>query len=400
MIPEIIPEIEKVRLKVLESYSILDTLPEADYDDITAIAAEICGTPISLVSLVDEKRQWFKSHHGVSLTETPKEISFCIHAINQPSSVFIVPDARSDNRFKNNPLVSGKPHLLFYAGVPLKSDDGLPLGTLCVIDYQPRDLTENQVRSLTALSNQLMNVLNLRRSKLQLENAFKELEEKNKALEKFAHVAAHDLRSPLINISTLTNLFMEDFGASLNTDGSSLIRMIGESSEKLRKLIDGLLDYSRSESVIKEKKTSIELQALLKGVTEMFAYEKNLSFQLNSELASVTVNITAIQQILINLFANAIRYNDKPETVIEISVTENERHYIFCVRDNGPGIQLEDSEKVFELFETLQTNDRSGLSGNGIGLATVKRIVEKCGGIVGLEAVPGFGACFKFTIEK
>ena len=124
---------ETERLQELDSFSILDTLPEIDYDNLTAIAAEICGTQISLISLVDNKRQWFKSHHGLGATETPKEFAFCAHAINDPGSPLIVQDARRDERFSDNPLVTGEPNVIFYAGVPLVSDAGLPLGTLCVI---------------------------------------------------------------------------------------------------------------------------------------------------------------------------------------------------------------------------------------------------------------------------
>ena len=121
----------------MKSYSILDTLPESDFDDLTTIAAEICGTPISLISLLDDKRQWFKSHHGLDAIETPKEYSFCGHVINQ-DDLFVVSDARLDERFHDNPLVTGYPYVVFYAGVPLVGDNNLPLGTLCIIDHNPQ----------------------------------------------------------------------------------------------------------------------------------------------------------------------------------------------------------------------------------------------------------------------
>ena len=135
---------EEERLLALDSYSILDTLPEADYDNITEIAAQICGTPISLVSLIDLKRQWFKSHHGLDVTETPREYAFCAHALNYSDTIFEIPDARNDIRFSDNPLVTNDPHVIFYAGVPLLTDDGLPLGTLCVIDNKHNKLTNAQ----------------------------------------------------------------------------------------------------------------------------------------------------------------------------------------------------------------------------------------------------------------
>ncbi|MGB1209875.1 MAG: GAF domain-containing protein [Lacinutrix venerupis] len=150
---------EEERLRDLESYSIIDSLPESDYDNLTRIASQICNTPISLVSLLDDKRQWFKSHHGLETSQTPKDYAFCAHAINDSNNIFIVEDARKDERFHDNPLVTGDPNIVFYAGVPLISENGYPLGTLCVIDNKPKTLTKDQILSLDALSKQAMNLL-------------------------------------------------------------------------------------------------------------------------------------------------------------------------------------------------------------------------------------------------
>ena len=176
MIEPKLHEKENERIKNLKSYSILDTLPEDDYDNLTAIAAQICDTPISLVSLIDSDRQWFKSHHGTDTAETPREYAFCGHAINQPDEILLVQDSRKDKRFHDNPLVINDPHVIFYAGIPLISDQNLPLGTLCVIDHKPRNLNQNQLDSLKALSKQLMNLFELRKNKLLLEETINALE--------------------------------------------------------------------------------------------------------------------------------------------------------------------------------------------------------------------------------
>lgn len=395
------PHINEVqRLKNLESYDILDTLQEIDYDNITAIAAEICNTPISLISLLDDKRQWFKSHYGIDETETPKEFAFCAHAINDESDIFIIQDARTDDRFKNNPLVTGDPKIVFYAGVPLTSKNGLPLGTLCVIDDKPNLLSQGQLKSLSALSNQVMNLLELRKSKALLDIALKDLEEKNQELERFAFIAAHDLKSPLINISSLAELFLEDYKLQIDTDGIELLEMIVKSSDNLKELINGLLDYSRSDTILKEKKTVINLNKLMSEIEGLFNYDHNLKLVLNSSLTQIETNKTAVNHILMNLVSNAIKYNDKPKVEIELGVFETSSHYEFYVKDNGRGIAAKNHNKIFNIFEKADKQDRFGRAGNGIGLATVKKIVEKSDGQIKVVSKLGNGATFIFTLEK
>jgi GAF domain-containing protein len=153
---------ENDRLKSLKDLNILDTIEEVEYDDLTAIAAQICQTPIALISLIDENRQWFKSHHGLEARETPRDIAFCAHAILDPDEAFIIEDSIKDERFHDNPLVTGAPHVIFYAGIPLKANDGNPLGTLCVIDNQSRKLSTEQINSLKALGRQASLLFDLR----------------------------------------------------------------------------------------------------------------------------------------------------------------------------------------------------------------------------------------------
>jgi PAS domain S-box-containing protein len=159
---------EQQRLEALRSFEILDTLPEKEYDNITSIAARICDTPISLVSLVTDTRQFFKSNHGLFTTETPIDQSFCAQAIKNPEEILIIEDARKDIRFKDNPLVTGNPNIVFYAGVPLITNEGIPLGTLCIIDDKPRKMEPNQLSSLDLLAQNVVQFFELRKNKIEL----------------------------------------------------------------------------------------------------------------------------------------------------------------------------------------------------------------------------------------
>jgi len=157
------PITESARVAALNRYAILDTEPEQSFDDLVVLASFVCRTPIATLSLVDDHRQWFKSKVGVEVRETPRDISFCAHAIQQ-EELFIVPDALEDPRFKDNPLVLGDPHIRFYAGAPLIDEEGYALGTLCVMDRQPRELDDTQKEALRSLRRLALSQIELRRN--------------------------------------------------------------------------------------------------------------------------------------------------------------------------------------------------------------------------------------------
>src|SRR5258708_38549790 len=164
---------EKARVEALRSYKILDTDPEKAFDDLAILASHICQTRVALIALIDTHRQWCKSRVGVSLTETPREVAFCAKAIQQ-SDLFVVPDATKDARFSSNPFVVSDPKIRFYAGAPFKSADGYALGTLCVVDMVPRQLTSSQQSALLALSRQVQAQFELRKNLLELRTALDE----------------------------------------------------------------------------------------------------------------------------------------------------------------------------------------------------------------------------------
>ncbi len=170
-----IPKNEAQRLAALDRLELLDTEPEPEFDELVELAAAICGTPISLVTLVDDDRQWFKAVVGLDAVQTPREVAFCAHSILQ-SNLFVVTDAAADERFFDNPLVMGEPYIRFYAGMPISSPEGLPMGTLCVIDHEPRRLSTLQRDMLEMLAKQVNARIELRQQRKQLQAALREAE--------------------------------------------------------------------------------------------------------------------------------------------------------------------------------------------------------------------------------
>lgn len=225
---------EQARLAALRRYRILDTDPERAFDDLTMLASQICGTPISLITLVDEDRQWFKSEVGLGIRQTARSVAFCAHAIREPG-IMQVPDARQDERFRDNPLVTGAPRIRFYAGAPLTTPDGHALGTLCVIDTEPRRLTDDQLRALDVLRRQAEAQLELRRNLTELETA---LAERDRAEAEQAALIA-ELRASLEKVDKLSALMPYCSTCEMDIVIPAMPSAIPTVSEGVRQLLQG-----------------------------------------------------------------------------------------------------------------------------------------------------------------
>lgn len=395
-----IPANEQERLTALQEYNIMDTLPEEALDHITRLASEICQAPIALISLVDQNRQWFKSRRGMEKSEMPRDIAFCAHAILTPQKVLIVPDSREDERFANTPLVTAPPHVVFYTGVPLVNPEGFPLGTLCVMDTIPRELSANQIEALQTLANQTVALFELRKKNTHLHQTQVLLETKNRELEQFARIVSHDLKVPLNNIILSAELLKKEYHDKLEVDGVELLEYLTLSSHKLRELVDGILAYCRGDNLVHANHEEIDLLPFLRSIAALLNIQPNCTIHYPNKAYTLHTNKIALEQLFINLISNSIKYNDKEHIVITIDFAQNNTHYSFSVTDNGRGIHPEDQSKIFDLFANLGHEDRYGKQGTGIGLSTVKKLVEKQGGTIRVISELGKGSTFHFTIAK
>tara|TARA_R110002051_G_scaffold8316_2_gene35084 strand:+ start:14252 stop:15454 length:1203 start_codon:yes stop_codon:yes gene_type:complete len=399
MISPKIPDNERLRQRSVEQYKLLDTLEEEDYDSITFIASYITQTPISLITLLDRDRNFLKAHLGIEMSESPRRLSFCGHAINAEEEIMIVEDARLDPRFHDNPLVVNL-QAIFYAGVPLVNPEGFKLGTLCVYDNQPRTLTKEQIQTLIKLSKQVVNLLEQRKLNIELLAVKKQLEKRNENLKNFAGIISHDLKSPLANIFSLTELLQNESDNILTPDSIEYLKYLKSSSHSIGKYIDGMLKFYKSDELLSHEVEGFELKNFI-GEVESIAVGDKVQpiIHLDNE-GSLITNKHALFQIFVNLINNAIKYNDKKIVKINIGFQELENHYQFYIKDNGVGIEESQLDSVFDLFKTTGQLDRDGQNGTGIGLATVQKTVHNLGGEITVQSKVDLGSIFTFTIEK
>jgi len=396
----ILPQNEKQRLQALDSYQIMDSLPEEDFDELTKMASQICGTPIALITLLDSSRQWFKSKLGIDVQQTPRAHAFCAHTIIDPTGVMVVSNAREDQRFAENPLVTGDPNIAFYAGISLLTPEGMALGSLCVIDTVPRKLNEQQIWSLKVLAKQVIAQMELRKKLLLLCETNRRLAETNQFMQQFATTAAHDIKNPLTTISMSAELLTRHLENSGDKKGHNLALVCLNGIKALRKLINEMLDYSIRPEILTAQHETIELGSFLRKTVSMLSIPENVQISYPEAKIEISTSAIALQQIMINLLTNSVRYNDKQTCLIQIDCVVIDDLANITVRDNGIGIRKEELERIFQRNVTLNTSDRFAQSGTGIGLATVKLLVEKLGGEISVQSTPYIGSAFTFTVRS
>ena len=386
-----LPVNEAGRLAALDSYGILDTAPEQAYDDFTQLAASICGVPIALISLIDKDRQWFKSKIGLEPPETPREQAFCAHAIVD-NQLLVVPDASHDRRFEDNPLVTGVPNIRFYAGAPLVTASGHGLGTLCVIDRIPRELTGEQLAALQALSRRLMAQLELRRALVLLTEA-------ERAKKVFVANVSHELRTPLTSIRGALALVLD--GETGVDDSRELLSAAHRSANRLLALVNDLLDLERVGSGERTiNKRACDLAAAMERAAETvrpIAADAGVAITLTPGEVQLHADPDRLTQVVVNLLANAVRFSPRGGTVT-VGVARAAGRVRVTIDDQGPGVPEAFREAIFQPFKQVEGSAAHKKGGTGLGLAISQAIVAEHGGTLQVGDAPGGGARFSFDL--
>jgi signal transduction histidine kinase/ActR/RegA family two-component response regulator len=426
---------ESARIKELRKFEVLDTPGEREFDDLTELAALICGVPIALISLVDVERQWFKSRVGLDTAETPRSTAFCAYALGS-SDVMIVPDALEDERFRANPLVLKDPKIRFYAGAPLVTKNGYGLGTLCVIDRIPRDLTPDQLKALRILSRQVVSLLERRQAEQALQQAKtdhehqiseleasalremrvqsllqhetrlrEEAEHLNRVKDEFLGVLSHELRTPLNAILGWAELIRRKELAQeqIKAGCEAIVR----SARAQARLVDDLLDMNRiSAGKLQLKRQMVDIREVLNTALETVAsaaQEKGITMQVvdtGERLPRVYGDPTRLQQIFWNVLSNAVRFNI-PGGRVKVLLESSDTHVTVSFEDTGIGIPRQFLPSVFGRFRQVDGSVSRRYCGLGLGLSIVKSLTELHGGEVSaFSEGEGKGARFEVRIPR
>jgi signal transduction histidine kinase len=386
-----LPQNETDRLAALYSLDILDTDSEQDFDDIVKLASKVCDAPMSLVSLLDVDRQWFKASVGTDLTETPRDLSFCAHAV-LGSDLLVVPDATQDARFADNPLVSGAEGVRFYAGAPLITTDGYALGTLCVIDKEPRRLDVEQLQALRALARQVTSQLELRRYASVLANTTVRLQELERRKDDLTGLLGGELRAPL----RLMSSYLAKLGDTGRHD-AEMAELVGRAASGH---IRGLLDLMRHLTSMAEAGSGseslhmrqIDLTRITQRAVEAvrpIAATKQIWILSHPDGPSMPIiaDPVRLEQVFTHLLFAAVKYTPTGGRV-----------RVGTEIEAGPTVRLDDLDMPDglrpDLFPHLYYGaiaNPGDVPGPDRGLAVAKRILDAHHATVALSDRPGDG---------
>lgn len=392
MVPPQIPSDDQRRLRELYRYEILDTTYEEEFNDVVKLAATICRTPIAIISLMDAQRQWFKARVGIDATEFPRNISFCGHTITSDVPVFEVIDATQDERFLDNPLVTGDPFIRFYAGAPLISSNGFKMGTIAVFDTKPGALNEEQAYTLQSLARQVVKLLDQNLLNKQLEQQSIKLQQQMELQNRILSIIAHDVRNPIGAVKSIIELNSRKILSQ--QDSVELMNMAGKQIDGTVELLNNLVDWGsmqmRGRGVETEK---VHVRTLVSNMFKSFevmsSLKSNIMVNLVDEDLFVKSDINAMRFILRNLISNANKFTK--EGVITVYAHKEGSLVMISVSDTGVGMTQDMQNKLFDGEQYQSTTGTGNEKGSGLGLILTKDFIEMLGGTIKVESQPEKG---------
>jgi signal transduction histidine kinase len=393
------------RLRLLQATALLDSAPEEAFDRFTRLASGLMKTPVSLISLVDKDRQFFKSQHGLSeplasARETPLTHSFCKHLV-ATAKPLVVPDAREHPLLRNNPAIH-ESQVIAYLGVPLRTPEGQTLGSLCTIDEKPRDWTEQDIKTLQDLATWVMTEIQLRLLARHFSKNYLEVRDLELQRTELTQMLVHDLRNPLNSL--LIGLELLQGKMTLDKQGQQYVALARLSGETLMRMVTDILDVSKSEAgkmaldlarclpenVIEKAYRQSELMAYSAGVT--------ISKDIASDLPPIRIDEEKLRRVLVNLISNAVQHTPPTGKVRVCSYRSvQDNTLVLEVIDSGCGISKEHFGQIFEKFGSLSTRT-GGRASTGLGLPFCKIAIEAHGGRISVESEIGRGTIFRVTI--
>lgn len=397
-----LPANETERLNALKDACILDTPAQAEYDDIASLASVICQTPIALVSLIDEQRQWFKAKVGLEALQTPRDIAFCAHAILQPEQPLVVEDATQDPRFSDNALVTDEPHIRFYAGIPLTNDNGISYGTLCVIDMKPRAIAEDQLHALRVLARSVVQLMELRKHRFSLEKlveaqtgeiikAKEAAERANRLKSEYLSQVSHQLLTPLNQLRQFSLSLKEKAETSSPEEMNHMLTHIHANSTRIARMVDELMDLTMLESgdaevIMRLHRLDTTLHEAVKEVALM-AEDKHLNIALSAnDPIHLICDVGKIFKTCVHLLTHAMNHSPDHSTItLACHLQPDTESAVITLSYSGENLpahivaQLSQDSATTDMVEAM--SDEQALR-----LAICQQMIEKHGGIMRYES--------------
>lgn len=384
---------DSTRAMAIADYQLVGAPPEPDLERLAELAALVCGVPTAVINIIDDRFQHQVAAIGFEPSVCDREDSMCAVVFQQGVQV-VVPDARLDDRFEHNPFVTGQiARVRFYASTPLITPSGVVIGTLCVFDEVVGGLSPEHAHALEILAHQVVDVLELRRTSIELGRS-------NEQLAQFAGQISHDLRNPLMAVSGFLELATESPEMANAPEAAEVLARAESAAGRMATMITDLLDFARIGGA-QPRRIPIDLPALVESVKEDLhsAIESTRATVILHSWSQPSGDPTLVRALLQNLVANAIKFAHTAGVTphVDIRCTEVASGWRIEVDDNGPGIPEERRDRVFDLMERAASDD---VPGYGIGLSTCRRIVQAHGGSIAIEDSPLGGARVAFTLAR